>query len=118
MKVCVPSMGTSINDDICQHFGRAPYYLIVDTEDGSLDVLENRGEHAGGVGKPPEHIAKRGVQVMICSSLGPKAIQMLENFNIRTYVGACGTINQAIRQWKEGKLRPADVHSACKEHRH
>lgn len=118
MKVCVPSMGRNLNEPISQHFGRAPFFLIVDQESGSVEVLENRSEHMGGVGKPPEHIASRGAEVMICSGLGSKAIDMLSSYGICTYVGAQGSVGEAIGQWREGRLPSANGDNACKEHRH
>jgi predicted Fe-Mo cluster-binding NifX family protein len=111
-------MGETLNDPICLHFGRAPYFLIVDQEIGSVEVMENRGEHMGGVGKPPEHIAARGAKVMLCGGLGPKAIEMLRSYDIRTYVGAQGTVGDAIQQWTDGNLCSADEENACKEHKH
>ena len=118
MKICVPAMGRELQEPISQHFGRAPYYLIVDQDSGDIEILENRSEHMGGSGKPPEHIASKGAEIMICSGLGPKAIDMLRSYGIRTYVGAQGSVGEAIQQWREGKLPSADDGNACKEHKH
>lgn len=117
MRICIPSMGMRTSENVCQHFGRAPYFLIFDEQSGECEVLENSSEHMGGTGKPPELIASKGADVMVCFGLGPKAIQMLSSYGIRTYVGASGTVEDALRQWNDGLLHRADMDNACKEHR-
>jgi predicted Fe-Mo cluster-binding NifX family protein len=119
MKICVPTNGSDgMKDTVCEHFGRAPTFTVVDTESGKVNVLPNTSEHMGGVGKPPEQIAGTGAEVMICSGLGPRAVQMFESYGIRVYLGASGSVKNAIDLWKTGKLVEATQENACKEHRH
>jgi len=119
MKICVPTNGKDGYDDVvCEHFGRAPTFTIVDTESGDVKVISNMSEHMGGIGKPPEQIAKTGAQVLICSGLGPRAIDLLASYGIEVYVGAFGSVRDAIDMFREGKLRAASPENACKEHRH
>lgn len=119
MKVCVPTMGQSgMNEVISPHFGRCPHYTLIDTETNEVEVFPNTSEHMGGTGLPPELIARKGASVMLCSGLGPRAIQMFEQFGIEVFVGASGTVKDAISDWKSGKLQVATDETACKEHRH
>jgi predicted Fe-Mo cluster-binding NifX family protein len=119
MKICVPTYGQNGYDDmVCEHFGKAPTFTIVDTESGDVKVISNMSEHMGGTGKPPEQIAKTGAQVLICSGLGPRAIDLLTSYGIEVYVGACGSVREAIEMFRSGKLRAASSETACKEHRH
>jgi predicted Fe-Mo cluster-binding NifX family protein len=119
MKLCIPTMDSGGLDDlVCDHFGRAPTFTVVDTETNEVQVVKNRSEHMGGLGKPPEHIAKTGAKILICSGLGPRAIDMLVGFGVEVYVGAAGTAKEAIEAWKEGKLTVASYDVACKEHAH
>ncbi len=119
MKLCIPTMDSGgLDDTVCDHFGRAPTFTVIDTETNEVLVVKNRSEHMGGLGKPPEHIAKTGTEVLICSGLGPRAIDMLAEFNIKIFVGATGTVRNAIGMWKDGKLTAATYDVACKEHQH
>ncbi|HUV61455.1 MAG TPA: NifB/NifX family molybdenum-iron cluster-binding protein [Thermoplasmata archaeon] len=119
MKLCIPTMDNGgLDDVVCDHFGRAPTFTVVDTETNEVQVVKNRSEHMGGLGKPPEHIAKTGAKVLICSGLGPMAIDMLVGFGVEVYVGAAGTAKEAIEAWKEGKLTAASHDVACKGHAH
>jgi len=119
MKVCLPTNGDrGLDEIICEHFGRAPTFTVVDTDTGKTDIVENTSEHMGGTGKPPEQIIKTGAKVLICSGLGPRAIIMLSDNGLSIYVGATGTVRQAIELWQNGKLMLANEENACKEHRH
>jgi predicted Fe-Mo cluster-binding NifX family protein len=119
MKLCIPTMEKGgLDDAVCDHFGRTPTFTVYDTDTKEVLVVRNRSEHMGGLGKPPEHVARTGAKVLICSGLGPKAIDMLGSFGIEVYVGACGTADEAIVMWREGKLRTASMSNACKEHGH
>jgi len=119
MRVCVPTMGNNgLGEYVSEHFGRAPTFTIVDLSTNEVKVVPNTSEHMGGMGKPPELIAGAQVDVMLCSGLGPRAIQMFEQQGVEVFVGARGTVKEAIKAWKEGRLQEATDANACKMHRH
>jgi len=119
MKVCVPTNGSGgLEDFVCEHFGRAPTFTVIDTDTGSVTVVPNTSEHMGGVGAPPEHIARTGSKVLVCSGLGRKAIVMFEGFGVEVFVGAQGNVKDALDLWREGKLERASDINACKQHGH
>lgn len=119
MKICVPTNGQGgMDDSVSAHFGRAPTYTIVDTETGQVKVVENRSDHMGGSGKPPEQVAGTGAEVVICSGLGPNAITMLSARGIASYTGATGTVKEALESYTHGRLTRATEETACKEHHH
>ncbi|MCG7844246.1 MAG: NifB/NifX family molybdenum-iron cluster-binding protein [Methanomassiliicoccales archaeon] len=100
------------------HFGRVPAYAIVDTETDELTFVDNTSEHMGGIGLPPELLSKLGVHVMLCSGLGPKAVDLLSSFDIQVFVGASGTVQETMDAWRQGKLPSANHANACSEHSH
>jgi predicted Fe-Mo cluster-binding NifX family protein len=119
MKICVPTMGNiGLDESVSEHFGRAPTFTIVDTETNEVKVIKNTSEHMGGSGYPPQIMADSGVNIMICSGLGPRAINMFEKFGIEVYIGASGIVRNAIAEWQDGKLQMASDENACKMHRH
>lgn len=119
MKVCVPTKGNKGWDDyVSEHFGRAPTFTVVDLETKEVKVIPNTSEHMGGSGYPPEIVADAGADVVICSDLGPRAIQIFEQLGVEVYVGAYGTVREAIQAWQAGRLRVATDENACKLHRH
>jgi predicted Fe-Mo cluster-binding NifX family protein len=72
----------------------------------------------GGRGYPPEIIAQTGAEVMLCGGLGRRAIAMFEELGIMVYVGASGTIKNAIQMYENGKLQAATDENACAGHGH
>lgn len=119
MRISVPSMGNKgLNDEVSAHFGRAPYFIIWDSETDKVEILQNTSQHMGGVGYPPELMHTNRVDIMLCSGLGPRAVQMFEQLGIRVYVGAMGTVKTTIDAWKNGTLQEATDETVCKEHRH
>jgi len=119
MKICVPTMGEGgMQEAICQHFGRAPTFTIVDLDSGVIKVLPNVSEHMGGKGLPTETIFAEGVQVMIVGGLGPKAVSAFNQAGIDVFVGAAGTVKDAVGDWQAKMLTRADLDNACKDHKH
>ena len=117
MKICIPTMGKrGLDDSVGEHFGRVPTYTIVDLENDEVKVVPNVSHHMGGQGDPPEIMAKEGVNVMICQGLGRRAISMFEGFGITVYIGAIGTIRDAVAAFKQNRLQKATVDDACGKH--
>lgn len=119
MKICIPTMGGSGMDEaVCLHFGRAPTFTIVDPDTGNTQVLLNQSQHMGGSGLPTETIFAAGVQVMIVGGLGPKAVSAFAEQGVEVFVGANGTVRDALDAWSGGRLMKATRDNACKDHKH
>jgi predicted Fe-Mo cluster-binding NifX family protein len=119
MKVAIPTEGKKgMDEQVSGHFGRALTYTIVDTESGAVEIVENTSDHMGGRGKPPELLAARGVQLVLCANLGPSALQLLCARGIEAYIGASGTVKDALVLYNEKKLAAASEESSCKDGRH
>ena len=117
MKVCLPTMGDKgLEDVVGEHFGRVPFYTIVDNETNEVQVLRNTSEHMGGRGYPPEIMARAGVDVMICAGLGHRARMMFEGMGIMVYVGARGMVRDAIDRWENNGLMAATDENECRQH--
>lgn len=119
MLICVPTNDEKgLESQVCGHFGQAPTFTIHDTASKQTRVIPNRSEHMGGVGLPPEHLFREGIQTMLCGGLGPKAVQMFESFGIEVYVGASGTVQETLDLYYDRRLSAASMENACKDHRH
>ncbi len=115
--VAVPTMGgKGLDERVGEHFGRVPTYTVVNTETNEVKVIDNTSEHGGGSGYPPELLAGEGVETMLCMGLGRRAIMMFQDMGIMVYVGAVGTVKDALKSWEKGELEPATDENACKQH--
>lgn len=119
VKIAIATIGNNGMDDyVSEHFGRAPTFTIVDLDTNEVKAIPNTSEHMGGSGYPPEIMASACVKVMLCSGLGPRAIGMFEQYGIEVYVGASGTVRDAIQAYQAGRLHVATDENACRMHRH
>ena len=117
MKICIPTMGNNgLEDFVGEHFGRVPTYTIVDLDTNEVKVVQNTSEHMGGVGYPPEIMAREGVNVLVCRGLGRRAISMFDETGIEVYIGASGTVKDAVSAFKQGRLQKAGIGDACGQH--
>jgi len=117
MKICIPSMGTAgLDEQVGEHFGRVPTYTVYDSETEEVTVMNNTSEHMGGVGLPAEILARKGINTMLCGGLGSRAVSLFEMSGVMVYIGARGTVRDAINAWKAGQLRAATNENACAEH--
>jgi len=107
MKICVTATGDKLGSTVDPRFGRCSYFIIADTESLEFKALKNPNESAaGGAGiQSAQLIANEGAQAVVTGNVGPNASQTLSSFGIKAYIGASGTVEAAIRQFKEGKLK-------------
>ena len=113
---------------ISQHFGMAPLYVVVTTEDGKVVSKETRpkaGHHNLGGGHQEEHLApgqKHGFdataqsthatmagnindcQVLIAGGMGQGAYESLKSFKIEPVITDVKNIEQAVNLYLQGKL--------------
>ena len=104
-----------LDSTVSPHFGRCPYYVLVDIED--REVKQNNtianpfyGQHAPG--QVPEFIFSQEVDVMLSGGMGRRAISFFEQYGIQAVTGASGTVRQALEQYLGGTLQGAE---ACRE---
>lgn len=117
MKIGIPSMGNKgLKESVGEHFGRVPAYTIVDTDNNEVTTLANTSEHLGGRGYPAEILSEAGVEAMICSGIGRRAISMFAEKGIKVYAGASGTVEETMERFRKGELPECGEDSACSQH--
>lgn len=111
MKIAVSSTGRTTDSEVDARFGRAKMFLIIDDSSGELDVLENKQniDAAQGAGiQAARLVSESGAEVVITGHCGPKAFRTLTAADLKVVVGAGGTVNEAIKRFKAGELKPTD----------
>ena len=89
-----------------QRFGRCPYFLIVDSETGDFEAVQNGAAGAmGGAGiQAAQSLVGKGVKVVITGNVGPNAYQTLSTTAIVIMLGASGTVKDTVERYKNGEL--------------
>jgi predicted Fe-Mo cluster-binding NifX family protein len=106
MKIAVTSTGKTLDSQVDPRFGRTAYFVIVDTETMDFTVIENENiAAAGGAGiSSAKTIIDTGAQAVLTGNCGPNAERTLNAAGIKLYVGATGTVAEAVELFKAGKL--------------
>jgi len=111
MKIAVSATGPERTSQVDPRFGRAPYLLIVETDNDELvQVIDNRAaaEVAQGAGiNAASRIAEAGAQVILTGMVGPKAAAVCEQAGIRMHNGASGTVAEAVQRFIADKTTTA-----------
>jgi predicted Fe-Mo cluster-binding NifX family protein len=105
-----------LDDYVGEHFGRVPTYTIVNSDTNEVKTVPNISHHMGGQVDPPEIMLKEGVDVLVCSGLGRRAISAFDGYGIAVYIGASGKVREAVNAFKQGKLQKASASDACGKH--
>ena len=94
--------------DICPSFGRAPYFLIRDTQSGQTDLLDNPAAQAeGGAGlKAAQFVADQNAQALITFRCGENAAEVLTAADITIYKAEGTGAEDNLSALEEGKLAP------------
>ena len=103
MKVVVTAQGTHLESLIDPRFGRAGYFLLVDT-----DTLEATAHSNAQNLNLRQGAGIQAAQAVITGHVGPKAFATLQAANVAVYTGATGTVREAIQQLTSGRLSPAE----------
>jgi len=107
MKIAVTSEGPDLTGRVDPSFGRARYFIAFDTNTGQFSAHDNEVNLnvAQGAGiQSAKNIAELGVEALITGHIGPKAFNALAAAEVSIYIGAAGTAEQAIEQFKADKL--------------
>ena len=115
MKLCITSTGKEMDSKIDEHFGRASYFLIVDTGTMKFEVVQNTAQAAGqGAGiRAAQIVLDKGAGAMLTGIVGPKAFSALRAANVKVYEGASGadSVKGSVEKFNRGEYSEASVPS-------
>jgi predicted Fe-Mo cluster-binding NifX family protein len=101
MKVAVSAQSDDIDSLVDPRFGRAAWFIIVDSENLEWTAVDNRenADASGGAGVPAGTIiADQGVRSVITGNVGPNAYKVLAAAGVDIYQAGNGiTVRDAVR---------------------
>jgi predicted Fe-Mo cluster-binding NifX family protein len=113
-----------LGGQISQHFGRCPYYLIVEVEGLEIvktETVNNPYYNSHSPGMVPKFINEQGANVMIAGGMGPRAIDMFTSLGIEAVSGATGNVGNILQAYLRGEISGVEAcqhdhpegHSRC-----
>jgi predicted Fe-Mo cluster-binding NifX family protein len=115
MKIAISARTASLDSEFDSRFGRAPLFVIYDTESKEVTSCDNAQnlDAAQGAGiQTAQNVANAGAQAVISGHCGPKAFTVLSAAKIAVYQVKAETVRDALSQYEGGSLVPmktADV---------
>jgi len=109
MFVCITARAAGTDAMTEQRFGRAPYFVFVDTETGKSESVANPlVDAAGGVGpRAVQALAEHGATILVTGQVGGNAARALEAGGIKAYAyRGSGSVADALTEYTAGDLQP------------
>lgn len=111
MLIAISSQGPLAEDLFEKRFGRAPFFVIHNSETGTFSSIDNHQNLSAlqGAGiQSAQKILNEGVQVLITGHCGPKAWQVLSSADVIVYCAEVDTVNNALDLYLQNKLKALD----------
>jgi predicted Fe-Mo cluster-binding NifX family protein len=106
---------------ISPHFGRCPYFTVVELKDNEVHSVESISNPFYAQHKPgqvPGFIHKLGAEVMLSGGMGGRAVTFFKNYGITPATGASGLASDALNSYLKGELTGAAPCAESVEHGH
>jgi predicted Fe-Mo cluster-binding NifX family protein len=119
MKIAIPVDEKTLESNVCASFGRAPYFLIYDTETKESVFIDNSAAaSAGGAGiKAAQTIVDNKANVLLTPRCGQNAADVIKSANIKIFKTTSASAKDNIAAFVDGKLPLLDeIHAGFHGH--
>lgn len=114
-KVLISSQGADLDSQVDPRFGRASFFVVVDTETFGFEAIDNSAGKTAAQGagiQAAETAAKSGAQAVLSGFVGPKAFAALNAAGIKIGQGVDGmTVKEAAEKFIAGEVEMASAPS-------
>lgn len=106
MKVAVSAQAPSLGAEVDPRFGRAAYFVVVETDDMTFEALENPSRTLGGGAgiQAARWMAEKGAKAVCTGFCGPNAHETLSAAGIQVMADCKGTVAEVVEQFRSGAL--------------
>ena len=120
MKICIPvNESNGINSTVSAHFGSAPFFMIVDSDNLNCKAVVNTNQHhSHGMCQPLAVLSNEKFDGIVVGGIGMGALNKLQAAGIKVYKTECTTITETIDAYKKSTLHEVTPHTACGGHDH
>lgn len=108
MRIAVTSMGPGLESGVDPRFGRAKGFVVVEGDEFEYVENEKNMQAVQGAGiQAAGNIVNSKVEVLITGNVGPKAFMVLNKAGVKIFIGAKGTVKEALDDFQGGELKEA-----------
>lgn len=111
MKIVIPVNNDTDNPDIAESLGRAPFYMVYDTETKTSETIVNPAQDSpSGAGvKAAQTIVNTGAKILLTIRCGDRAFEVLDGAGVKLMEGFTGTAKENIDAYVDGKMSELDT---------
>jgi predicted Fe-Mo cluster-binding NifX family protein len=118
MKICIPTIDNNgLESRAHGHFGSAPFFAVLDTDTGDVQIQANAGQrHRHGQCSPAAHVDTLHVDAVVCHGMGKRALASFERENVEVLIATGETVSDILTEARDNKLRKLTAEEACGGH--
>ena len=115
MQICIPIIrDKGLESRVCEHFGSAPVFMIVDTDTGTCRPIVNHNAHHGhGMCQPLSALSGEAIDGFVVGGVGRRALERLRASGIEVYQAEHKTVGETLDAFKVGRLQTVPLDAAC-----
>jgi predicted Fe-Mo cluster-binding NifX family protein len=118
MKVCFPvQQDVGMESQVFNHFGSAPVFILVNTEEKSVQRINNGDlNHVHGACNPIMALDGQKVDALVVGGIGGGALMKLNAMGVKVFGAGAQTVKENIELFKENKLQELTMDNSCRAH--
>jgi len=118
MKVCFPvGKAEGLESKVYGHFGSAPVFIAVDTENNNVTIINNSDQHhAHGACNPLKALNDQTVDAIVVGGIGAGALSRLNQLGIKVFQAQAQTVRENIQMLKDQNLPEFTLQHTCAGH--
>ena len=118
MKIVFPSNSDlGLTGSIYNHFGSAPFFVLVDTENGGHEILNNKDlNHSHGNCQPLKALGETPVDTVVVGGIGKGALRKLQAEGIKVFRSVEGSVQSNLDLFTQNKLQEFQPDEVCMGH--
>ncbi len=101
LRVCISSVGETLDSEVDDEFGMCEYFIIVDPDTMEYEAVLNEASHSptGTGAMAAQAVVDLEVDVVLTGFVGPHAKRILSDAGIRIVQGFEGTVRGALERF-------------------
>ena len=118
MKICIPVKENKGFESVpYNHFGSAPFFLVVDTETNEIKAINNGDlNHEHGKCQPIKAIGGADIDVVLVLGIGAGAINKLNSLGKKVFKAENTSLKENVNLFMENKLIEFNPANSCAGH--
>jgi predicted Fe-Mo cluster-binding NifX family protein len=121
VRIVIPVLEESgLNARLSEHFGRAPYFAVIELDENerilSHRAVPNAGERFGGSGRRADFILQLKPNAIITYGMGPRGLNIYQSVRVAVLRANANTVGEVIAAYNKDELE--ELTEGCHQARH